>query len=81
MKIWNMIKKYGAAVGAGVVAFLGLSESAHATFTDPASDIETALAGAGSGASSTFVTLLTIVASAALVGVILFAIRKGIRPR
>lgn len=52
-----------------------------ATFTDPAADINTAISGAASGASTAYTSSLTVLASVVLVGLVIWGIRKGVRPR
>jgi len=64
------------------LVFLALAPfGAFAAFTDPAADINTAVAGAAAGASSAYVSTLTVLASVVIVGLVIWGLRKGVRPR
>lgn len=95
MKIWNQIQRFGSAcvrvvksgagrVAAAAAAVLGvgslLTNTVRAAFTDPAADINTAVAGAASGASTAYTSVLTILASIVIVGLVIWGLRKGRRP-
>jgi hypothetical protein len=64
------------------LVFLALAPfGAFAAFTDPAADINTAVSGAATGASAAYTSTLTILASVVIVGLVIWGLRKGVRPR
>ena len=67
------------ACGLGL-GLLGLAPVAHATYTDPAADINSAVAGAASGASTAYTSTLTVLASIVIGGLVIWGLRKGTRP-
>lgn len=75
-RIKTIISKPYAWLTAGAIA-ASTAPHALAVYTDPAADINTAVSGAATGASTSYVAVATISASAIILGFVFWGLRKG----